>query len=251
VLGGLVSVAATGVNTHTITPSDASQLPFLSIEEAIGAGLEVYNYNDVVANTFHLEADANGYLLGTSDLIGRQQVAGATPTPSGTILWDNSPMTVGTNITVTYNGVTVPARTFKIDITNNFETTDHRLGSLFLGDLTPKRRDITAGFHIREKDSALWRQATYGLPSATVPGGLATKQQLIINASTYETIAGGTPLTPYSLQFTIPKFILRPFALAPNADDVIESDIEGQAVRPDPASPIMTVVVKNAKAAAV
>lgn len=238
-------VTATGVTTHTITPSDAAALPYLSIEEAIGNGLEVYRYNDAVVNSLHLEAEANGYLMGTAGIIGAKQVAGAVRTPAP--LWDETPMIVGTNITVTYNAVTLPAKSFSLDIANNFEDDDFRLGSFFLGDLTPKRREVTASFGIRESDSALWRQATYGLPAATQVGGLTTKNALVITCKTYETIPAGTPLTEYTLTITIPKFALTPYSLEASGDDIIESDIEGQALRPLIATPLMTAVVKTGK----
>jgi hypothetical protein len=231
----------TGVTTHTITPSDAAQLPFLSIEEKIGAGLETYHYNDCVVNTLHLEADANGYLQGTVGIIGAKQVGGQTPTADPT--WDDLPMIVGTNINLTYNAISLPGKSFSIDINNNYEDDDFRLGSLYIGDLTPKRREITASFGIREISSALWRQAVYGVSSATEAGGLTTKSQLVIDCKTYENIAGGTPPTKYSVNFTIPKFALTPYALSVSGDDIIESDISGQALRPAAATPILTAVV--------
>ena len=246
-LGSASSATATGVTTHTITPVDTASLPYLSIEESIGAGLEVYQYTDAVVNTLHLESDANGYLMGTAGLIGAKQVAGATKSASP--LQDASPMMVGTNITVTYNAVTLPAKSFSLDINNNFQDDDFRLGSFYIGDLTPKRREVTASFNIREKDSALWRQATYGLSSATAPGGVTTKQQLVITCTSYETISGGTPTTPYTLTLTIPKFVLTPYAFSVSGDDIIEDDISGQAVRPAIGTPIMTAVAKTGLAA--
>jgi len=239
-------VTATGITTHTLHPSNAAALPYLSIEESLGNGLETYNYTDGVANTFHLEAEANGYLQGTVGIIGAKQVAGATRT--GAPVWDNTPMVVGTNITVTYNAVTLPAKSFSIDINNNFEDDDFRLGSFYIGDLTPKRREVTAGFAIRESSSALWRQATYGLPAATAPGGLTTKSALVITMSTYETIPAGTPVTAYSLALTFPKFILTPYSLAASGDDIIESDVSGQAVVPTAGTDVMTAVIKTGKA---
>jgi hypothetical protein len=232
-------VTNTGITTHAITPSDAAQLPFLSIEEKIGAGLETYRYHDAVVNTLHLESDANGYLMGTAGIIGARQLAGATPTASPA--WDTTPMYVGSNITVTYNSVSLPAKSFSLDIDNQFEDDDFRLGSFYIGDLTPKRRNITAGFNIREASSALWRQAVYGTSAATQPGGLTTKEELVITIQSYEDIPGGTPATPYTITITIPEFALTPYALSVSGDDIIESDIEGQALRPVAATPAITV----------
>lgn len=241
--GSVSSATATGVQTHTFTPSDAAMLPYLSIEEKIGNGLEVYNYTDAVVNTLHLEAEASGYLMGTAGMIAVKQVAGVTATASP--LYDNTPLLVGTNITITYNGVSVPAKSFSFDLTNNIEDDDYRLGSFYIGDLTPKRREVTASFSVRESSSALWRQAVNGTQAGTQAGGLTTKSQLVITMSTYEDIAGSTPLTKRSLTLTIPNFALTPYALAVSGDDVIESDIEGQALRPNNATPLMTAVIKT------
>jgi hypothetical protein len=244
VLGSASSAVTTGVVTDTITPLDTSALPYLSIEETVG-GLETYNYTDAVANSLHLEADANGYLMGTLSLIAAKQVAGATKTASGSVLYDNEPMTVGTNISVTYNAVALPAKSFSMDINNNFEDDDYRLGSFYIGDLTPKRREIMSSFRLRHSASAIWRQAVYGVNSLTQPGGITTKQQLVVTLTSYEDIVGGTPATKSSITFTIPNFVLSPFALEQSGDDVLENDVDGQAVRPNPATPIMTTVVKR------
>ena len=246
-LGTAASATATGVNTHTITPSDSATLPFLAIEENIGGSMETMQFTDAVVNTFHLEADANGYLMGTAGLIARKGIAGAVKTASPK--WDNSPMVVGTNIQLTLNGATLPAKSFAIDINNNFEDDDFRLGSFELGDLTAKGREVSGSFTIRPQDSALWRRAVFGTPAATTPGGLVTKDQLIITMSTYEDIAGSTPLTKSSLTLTIPKIALENFGLEPSGDDIIEHDISFRALRPVASTGILQAVVKNGAAA--
>ncbi|QEM40904.1 MAG: major tail protein [Phage AS32] len=245
VLGEANSVAGTGLNTHTITPVDSATLPYLAIEEKIGSGLETYQYVDAVVNTFHLEAEANGYLMGTAGLIARQQTAGATPT--ATPDWDDSFLIVGTNIALTYNSVTLPAKSFSLDINNNFEDDDFRLGSFYLGDLTAKSREVNGSFTIRPEDSSFWRQAVYGTPAATAVGGLTTKQELVITCTTYEDIPGSTPLTKSSITITIPSVALEPYGLEPSGDDVIENDVSFRALRPVAANDICTVEVVNAR----
>jgi hypothetical protein len=242
-LGSAAVTTTTGISTWTVTPVDTS-LPYLSIEESIGNTLETYQYTDCVVNTLHMECDANGYVMGTVGIIGAKQIAGATRSP--TPVADASPLMVGTNVSITYNAVTMPGKSFSLDVNNNFEDSDYRLGSFYIGDLTPKRREVTVGFHIRESSSALWRQSVYGIPTATSPGGLTTKNQLVINVASYEFISGGTPAnTPYSLALTIPKFALSPYSLSVSGDDVIESDLTGQALRPAVATPIATAVIKT------
>lgn len=245
-LGTGASATTTGVTTHTFTPSDLSSLPLLALEERIGNTFERFQYTDGVVDTLHVEAEANGYFQGTVGLIAKKQVV--VGTDSAVTLEDDSPLIVGTNISITYNGVTLPAKSFSLDITNNYESDDFRLGSLFLGDLTPKGREVSANVVIRPQDSALWKQAVYGASSATQAGGIATKQALVITCSSYEDIEGGTPLTKNSISFTIPKAILNPHAVSPSGDDVLEETIDITAVRPAVGTPIMTTVVKTGAA---
>lgn len=250
--GGTVTVttagtAYVGAAVHTFLPSDASQLPFLAVQERLAAGLDVFNYTDVVVNTLHLEAEANGYLQGTVGMIAKQQQAGASAIdPSA--LYDNLPMVVGTNITVLYNGLSLPAKSFSFDLTNNFEDDDFRLGSFFIGDLTPKRREVTIGVNIREADNALWRQATYGQSAATSPTGTPVKAPMKIRMETYEAIPGATPSAlKYALEFNLPTCVVKPYALEGSGDDVVESDLEFQAVRPDPSKRVMAATVTTNK----
>lgn len=243
-LGGAATVTATGVTTHTFTPSDSSALPFLSIYEEISSGLERMQYTDCVVNTFHLEADANSYLTGTVGVIGAQQLMGV-PAIDATALYDNSTLTVGTNIVVTYDGIDVQAKSFSLDINNNFENDDFRLGSFFLADLTPKRREVTASMTLRPESSAMMRQALNGSSVATSAGGLTTKKELVIAINTYEDIPAGTPATKYSLTFTLPKVIFEPYAFEPSGDDILETDVSMRAVRPVATTPIMTAVLKT------
>lgn len=241
-LGAKAVTTTTGVSTHTITPVDTA-LPYLSVQESIGSSMEVYEYTDVVVNTLHMECDANGYVQGTVGLIAAKQVAGATRAPSP--IQDTSPLMVGTNLTITYNAVSLPAKSFSMDLNNNFEDDDFRLGSFYIGDLTAKRREVTASFGIRESSSALWRQAVYGTSGATAPGGVTTKQALVITATSYEDIPASTPTTKYSMAMTIPKFALTPYSLSISGDDIIESDISGQALRPAIGTPLATTVFKT------
>ncbi len=231
--------AYTGASTHTFIPSDSAQLPFLAIQERIGASLETFNYTDAVVNTLHFEADADGYLMGTAGVIARKQQAGITGMPGIASAFDNLPMIVGTNITVTYNGLTLPAKSFSFDLNNNYEDDDFRLGSFYIGDLTPKRREVTMGVSIREQDSALWRQATYGASAATTPGGLSSKSAFVVNMSTYEAIPGAGGTLKYTMRLTFPQAALKPYALEASGDDIIESDLEFQALRPNPARKLM------------
>jgi len=247
VLGSAVDSGTTATGfTHTITPVDATALPWLSVEEDVGDVFEKFRYIDAKVNTLHLEAEATGYLMTTFNLLALTQTAGNTQTPSGSQRWDTSPLLVGTNITVTYNGASLPAKSFSMDINNNLEDDDFRLGSLTLPDAVEKRREVTMGVTIRPQDSSLWKQAVYGSSAATAPsGGAATKQQAVITITSYEDIPGATVGTKYVTTITVPKAAIAPFSVEPNNDDVLQTDLEIRALRPDPTVALLTVAVKN------
>lgn len=236
---------ATGY-THTITPADT--LPWLSIQEKIGNGYEAFRYTDAKVNTLHLEADANGYLMGSAGLIALTQALEGSPTASGSQRRDTSALLVGSSVVVRWNGVALPAKSFSLDINNNIEDDDFRLGSFYLGDLVEKRREVTMGVTIRPSDSALWRTAMWGGPVATSPSGLSHKDDVEIEITSYEDVAGATAGVKYSLIVTVPSAVIAPFNLSPSGDDVLEHDIEIRALRPDPNVDLMTVDLLNSYA---
>jgi hypothetical protein len=233
--------------SHLFIPADVGALPFLGIEENVGNGFDVFRYTDAVVNTLHFEADASGYLMGTAGMIARIQNAQASPVDVSA-LYDNLDMIVGTNITVTFNGTSLAARSMKFDFNNNFQADDFRLGSFVIGDLTAKRREVTCGVHIREQDKTLWRQAVYGSSAATSPGGVIAKSPVVITASTYSFLPGSSPNLVYSITVTLPYSAIKPYALKVSGDDVMESDIEFQGLRPNITNPAVMVRVVNDKA---
>ena len=231
------------VGTHTITPIDvAANVPYLSVEEQIGAGWETFNYTDARVNTMHFEGDPDGYVLCNAGFIALTQTASNTPTAAP--VFDDSPLSVGAEVTVTWNSVAACAKNFTIDFNNNIEDDDFCLGSSTLQNLTPKRREITAGFSLRDDDSTdFWREAVYGDSAATSPqDGQTVKRELIIDI-----VSGGfVPGTavPYSLKFTFPSATITPFEVAPSGDDVLENAFEVQVFRPT-ATAAVTVELIN------
>lgn len=238
---GLTNAAAF---SHLFIPNDVGTMPFIAFEENVGNGFDVFRYTDGVINTFHLESEANGYLMGTAGMIARLQTAQASPTAIA-LGADNLDLIVGTNITATFNGVTLAARSFKFDLDNGITTDDFRLGSLYLGDLTAKRRNVTAGVHIREQDKTLYRQAVYGSSAATAPGGVITKSPVVITCSTYSTIPSSSPALAYSIKIELPLCAIKPYPLKASGDDIIESDVEFQALRPYPNGVVARVTLMN------
>lgn len=245
---GAVVTSGTALLGYSHAVGTANAVPWISVEEDVAGGYTQFQYTDVVVNTLHFEADANGYVQGTVGLIGLKQEALAVPTASGARRTDTSPLLVGTNAVFQYNGVNLPAKAFSMDINNNFEDDDFRLGSLFLGNLVPKRREVTLTATIRPDDSTLWKQAVWGAPAATQPLGLSTKDDISLVVSTYEDIPGATAPQPYTWTTVAPSVIIEPFDVDPSGDDVLEHDINMRVVRPNPAVDLLTSTVKNSYA---
>lgn len=240
----VTGTAPTGF-THTITPTDTT-LPWISIEEQVANAYLNFKYTDAKFNTFHMEVDANGFIMGTVGPLALTQALDGTPTSSGNQRWDVSGLLTGPTITVTWNAVQLPAKSFSLDINNNIETDDFRIGSLFLGDAVEKRREVTMGVTIRPVDAALWKTAVWGAPAATVAGASTTRQQVVITITSGEMIPGSTgPPVPYLTTITIPQAVIAPFDSNPSGDDVLQHDLEIRAIRPNPATPILTATVKN------
>jgi hypothetical protein len=242
------------IGTHVITPVDSAlTLPFLSMEEDIAGGLDTFRYTDVRVDGVSLSAEPAGYLMGTMSALARTQLAGVTKTAAP--VTDLTPLTVGTSMSISIDGITTYiVRNFSMDFKNNVESDVFGLGSIALQDLTPKRRELTVKFTIRPTGASaknLWRQATYGATAATGPqSGAAYQAPVIVHIDSFEKIATG-PATKYSLDINIPAAIIKPFKLEPSNDDVIEYDVEIQAIRPSNASPLVTFTIVNGKAAVV
>lgn len=243
--GASAGAALTGY-THTI--GTANNPPWLSIEEDVAGGYNQFQYTDAVINTLHIEGDADGYLTGTIGIIALKQEVLATPTILANRRIDQSPLLVGTNAGFLYNAAALPAKSFSLDINNNFEDDDFRLGSLFLGNLVPKRREISMTSTIRPDDATLWKTAVWGAPAATEPLGLSTKEDIQLHVVTYEDIPGATAGIKYDWSFDVPQAVIEPFETNPSGDDVLEHDINIRAVRPVAATDIVTTTVLSSYA---
>ena len=245
-LGAAVSEAGSdaAVYTHSITPIDGSALPYLSVYQELSSNLERSNFTDVVVNSLHLEADANGFLTGSVELIGKNQ-AFDVPVIVPTTLFDTTTGTVGSSIRVLKDGVNLKPKSFSLDINNNFEDDDFRLGQYHLEDLTPKRREVTLSTNLRHEDRSILRQALMGSASATQLSGQTDKSALVIEIISYQLIEGASTATPHKLTITVPEVVVQPFTIEPSGDDILENDVEWQAVRTDPAVPIMTAELQN------
>ncbi len=225
---------------HVITPSDAASLPWLSVEERFSVNFESFRYTDAKVGRLQFECDAAGYMSGTVDLSALTQIAGFTAQANPVV--DTSPMITGSQVFVYWNGIQLPAKSMNMEIQNNMEDDDFRLGSFTLGDLTEKRRMFTLGATVRPNDAALWREATYGGSGLTAPrAGRASYGTLSVVATSFEDIQGVN--TPFRLQVDVPYAAMAPFSIEPSGDDVIEHEVNFTLLRDDPAAPICTFTI--------
>lgn len=230
------------IGTHVLTPADNSL--WLTVEERISNEFDSYRYTDVKVNTLRLEAEAQGYLMGSVSLVGLHQEAGFADQAAPD--WDTTPMMVGGQITVEFGGNVLPARSFTFEVNNNIETDDFTLGSLELNSLTDKRREVRMGMSYRPQDSDLWRAAMYGDPNATVPqAGPAYTGSVKITGTSFETIGNVVGGTPYSFVIEAPYVAITPFKITPSGDDAITNDLELVLLRPDPYVPLFTMTIVN------
>lgn len=248
----LVTASTPGIpaiGTHIITPGDI--LPWLSVEERIGAAaaaFESYQYKDAKVNTLHLEAAANGFVMGTANLFALSQVSGFTAQTNPS--WDTTPMMVGGEVVVSFGGATLPANNFALDINNNLETDNFVLGSVFAADATEKRRELKMTCSYRPVDSTLWKSAMYGSSALTSPAaGPAYQGAASVKITTYETIGDVIAGTPFSVLIEAPNVVITPYKISPSGDDVLSNDLEFTFVRPDAAVNPITVTVINDLAA--
>lgn len=244
-VGASAAGTASGSFKHTITPTDG-QLDFYTVYEEISSNLARFKYSDAVFNTFHLESDANGFLTMTAGLIARLATPN-TPDVEAEEILDNTQLIVGSNVLIKYDGITLPAKSFSLDIGNNVEDDNFYLGSLFVGDLTAKSREITLSANLRHEDASYMKQALLGSATATQFGGITTKKPLTIECASYEDIPGAAIGTKYKIVITLPTVAFEPFAFEPSGDDAIESEVSMRALRPVPGTPIITVEVTNGR----
>lgn len=235
------------VGTHVFNEALAGS--WLTVEERLGGAganeLESFQYTDARVNMLRLEADANGFLMGSADILALKGVSGFTD--QTTPAYDETPLMVGSKVTFSFGGVDLRAKSFSFEINNNIEDDDFRLGSVYMYDAVPKRLEISMTAEYRPEDSAAWKRAMWGSSTATEAqaGTPAYQGAVSIVMESYETIDPGVTDTPYSLTLTIPAATISPFKINPSGDDVISNEIELTAIQPSSATPMITATVEN------
>ncbi len=236
--GAITPTALTGYQ-HVIQTADV--LPWFTVQEQIGNGFDVLQYNDAQVNTFHLECGADGYFMAKAGLIALAGTAGNTAVASPT--FDNTPLIVGSKVVVTIGGTystatnamtggtAFPAQSFSFDLSNAIESNHFVLGSLFPDAFTPKRREITGNLALRPQTNSYFRQAVFGTSGTqTSITGLTVVTNLNISATSYEIINGATSQV-YNLTLNMGEVILAPHKLTASHDSVLEETFDFRVVK--------------------
>jgi len=242
ILGALGAVSSSALSgaayEHTFTP--AATLPWYTILERISETYETFRTTDCKVNSLELTCDANDYLKATAEIFGitpESDVSIGSPSPETT-----PPFLYG-GATITIDGSSFLPKTVGISLTNNLEDDDFRVGSLYRGDLSEKRRELTLSATIRPANSDLFKKAVWGSATASLAQNTKSNIAVTYKWESYEVI--GTTAYKYRLELAIPVAVIVPFRTEPSGDDILEHDLEIQAAKGTDS--LVTVTLRNSK----
>lgn len=240
VLGACSSLPLSGVAyTHEFTP--ANTLDWFTIMERISTTYETFQVTDCKINSLDLTCTANDYLKGSAGVLGNIPTSDVSVT--GESYEDTSPfLYAGATITIGPD-VFLPTEV-GVNFNNNIDDSDYRVGSLYRGDLTEKRRELVLTATIRPDDSDLFKQAVWGSSSVSAPANTKTNIAVNYKWASYESI--GSTAYKYSLEIDVPVAVISPFKIEPSGDDTLEHAIEIRAAKG--ASDLVTITLQNSAA---
>jgi hypothetical protein len=221
--GSVSSNTVGAVTTHTFTP--ANTLPLLSIEKAVSDGLEVFGYTDVKVNSLRIECAAGEIATGTCEVIATKEtsdIAASTP------VFEDAPIFTFAGGQVKVDTVVASVKAVSFELNNNIQDDDYRIGSRYLGTLTPKRRELTASIDVVPEDSDEYKKAVYGASNLTE----AANTQPVYTGSLeilFESLTGQvipTTSTKYSLKIEVPEAIFKSAPIPTSGDEMIVQSIE-------------------------
>lgn len=210
------------VYLHTFQTLQSGSLPYLSAEEKVADDLDTFNYVDGKVNSLSLESEAGELLKGTFNLVFTTQSGNISPS---TPVYDTSPILVSHGGTITLDGSVISCKSISMEINNNLDDDDFRIGNRFLGSLIEKRRELNVSITLRPDDIDLYRKSVYGdADAAYTPKNSVYTGALIADFQSPGNI-GATSL-PYRLQITFAKVAFKAFPINPSGDDPIEFELE-------------------------
>lgn len=206
---------------HRITP--ANTLPWLSVRERVGGAgvLSTFDYTDVKVNSWVLECEGNGLAMVTAELIGITQSGN---TVDSTPVDETAPILNYEGGIVTLEGSAINVKSLRLEINNNLEDDDWRIGSRKLIDLPEHRRELAGALTLRPEDASLYWKAVNGGSTAKTPSCNVYSGSLEIYIRSCHPICGGVQV--YSIDLNIPKVYFKPFRYDPSGDDMVEHTLE-------------------------
>ena len=241
--------AGTGAYAHTFTPGVATPL---TLETSWGRNRAVRRFVDTFVNSLEFSVAGDDFARFSAEVLALSETyvdtpsvpVWASPDPMGTYLGSAAELSA--------------LGTYRLgemtwSLANNMSDDETVIGSRFLADTTPGRREVGFSGTIKPSTTAtevtaLYRAGAYGAPDATVP--LETEPY---HTATTMTFGSGRKIgtatdTRYGVEVTMPDTVLNAFALEGSGADPIEAQVEGIAYAG--AAPVATIVLRNARATA-
>lgn len=238
-LGSVASAAFSGAYKHTFTP--ASALQRLSLFERVGSAYEIFAYTDAVVNKLEFNCSPNEALKGVAEVLAITQNADIA---DDTESFEDTSRFMFNRVVCKIDGVQYMAKDLSFGFDNQSEDDDFGLGSLFMQDISPGRRQLEVGMTIRPSDSNFYKLANYGDIANSAPDGSIGQVSLNVTASSAGNIPAAT--VPYSIEIDIPVAKLKPFEPERSGDSRIEQKLMFTPAKDS--GDVCTIYVVNGKA---
>jgi hypothetical protein len=227
--GGLGSYAAsgsvaTGAYLHNFVASGT--LPYISVKKTISDNIQVYDYVDCKVNGITFDINASEFCTAKFDLVGISDKVGAAVAEN----YESAPILAATKATVNIGGVPVSVKTCSIELKNNLEDGDFRVGSRFLGEITQKRRELDIKMDVvLDTTSELYKKAFYGSSSSSSAGFnvYADRVDIILDSPTQI----GTSGLYYKILISIKNAVFMAAPVPASGDDLVVIPLELKATK--------------------
>ena len=214
----------TGAYLHNFTASGT--LPWLSVKKTISDDVQIYDYTDCKVAGMTFDINASEFCTAKFDIVGISDKIGASVNES----YESAPLLVATKATVNIGGVAVSVKTCSVELKNNLEDGDFRVGSRFLGDIAEKRRELDVKMDVvLDTTSELYRKAFYGTASATSAGFSVYADSVDIILDSPSKI--GAPDLYYKMIISIKNAVFMAAPVPASGDDLVVIPLELKATK--------------------
>lgn len=219
--------ATTGAYTHAFVPG---AMTYLTLERSWGANRLISRAQDCLVDELTFSVDAEGQATVEASFIGTTEARQAS---AGTPTFETDPVADWKGSALTLDSLsTYRAMSMSLAIRNNLTDDEFVIGSRFLDDVTPKRREIDfeVGIKLGNDTPAvteLYRAAVWGSKTATSPQALDPFKCAADVTFGSSKLIGTSVVNRFGLTATLTDVILEGFPLEMSGDDVLEASVKG------------------------